>query len=68
MIANLTGGARNLTRKFRGGEIYKFGDKFHGRQNPRVLGGAYSKAANLIASVRNLTELNLDFNDALGQI
>ena len=53
-----------MTRKFKGGEICKF----DGRQNLRIFGGAYSKAANLTASVRNLTELNLDFNDALGQI
>ena len=68
MIANLTGRARNLTLKFRGGEIYKFEVKFDGRQNLRVLGEVYSKAANLTASVRNLTELNLDFNDAFSQI
>nr|WP_314468701.1 hypothetical protein [uncultured Campylobacter sp.] len=68
MIANLTGRARNLTRKFKDRKIYKFEVKFDGRQNLRVLGGAYSKAANLTASVRNLTELILDFNHALGQI
>nr|WP_314090148.1 hypothetical protein [uncultured Campylobacter sp.] len=68
MIANLTGGARNLTRKFKDGEIYKFGVKFDGRQNLHVLGSTYSKTANLTASVRNLTELILDFNHALGQI
>jgi hypothetical protein len=68
LIVNLTGAARNLTRKFRGGEIYKFGVKFEGRQNLRIFGGVYSKAANLSASVRNLTELNLDFNNAFSQI
>jgi len=31
-------------------------------------GGVYSKAANLSASARNLTELNLDFNDTFSQI
>nr|WP_314180613.1 hypothetical protein [uncultured Campylobacter sp.] len=57
-----------MTRKFKGEEICKFEVKFDGRQNLRAFGGAYIKAANLTASVRNLTELNLDFNDALGQI
>ena len=57
-----------MTRKFKGGEICKFEVKFDGRQNLDVLGGAYSKAANLTASVRNLKELNLDFNDAFSQI
>jgi hypothetical protein len=36
LIVNLTGGARNLMRKFKGGEICKFGVKFDDWQNLRV--------------------------------